>query len=248
MNAFSNLSRSAAEDKGDVVGGFKIFESDVYEATVAMAYIINSASSGSKATGVAIELKIDGSSLTERIYVTNRDGDNFYVDSNSGDKVLLPGFVTMDDLAMFATGEGLDQAATETRKVKMYDPEQRKEVLQDADVLVDFIGAEIQVAVSKQIVDKQKQGDDGKYHNTGETRQQNVIEKILHAQTGNTVTEINKEIDDPVFRDAWLGRNKGQTRDRSKGAGARSGRPGNGGNSGGGGFGGGQKKSSPFGR
>ena len=84
------------------------------------------------------------------------------------------------------------------------------------------IGKVISLGIVKQTVNKNvKQGDE--YVPSAETRDENVIEKVFHPELKLTVAEARNGQEEAKFYDAWLERNKGQTRDKRKvkdGAGA----------------------------
>ena len=78
---------------------------------------------------------------------------------------------------------------------------------------------------------RQKNESTGEYKPTGETRDENVIEKVFHDPTKMTVVEARQGATEPVFYEKWLSKNKGQVRNKAKGADgkdAQSGRPGGG--------------------
>lgn len=221
MGIFKNQTTENIEDSGDTLGGgFQPVPSDVYDAVIKLAYVGKSRSSDSQS--VTLHLEVDGKEVRETIYVTNRDGENFYKDKKDPKKKhFLPGWSTIDDICLFVTGEGLTEAATEPKTVKLYDFDARAETNQEVPVLVDIIGKPIKVGILRQIEDKQKMNESsGKYENTGETRTVNVIDKVFHPETGRTVTEYRQEVDPGEFMDAWLERNKGQDRNRAKGTAA----------------------------
>lgn len=231
MGMFQNFKTEddGVKSGGDVVGGFTLFDSDVYAGKVKLVYFGKAQSSNAQFAEITID--IDGKELRERIFFTNRDGVNTYTDKKTGETKFLPGFETVNDLALVTTGFGLidleDQIDQKT--VKIYDYEAKKELPQNVPCLLPVMGQEVRVAVQKQTVDKTKKNDStGVYEATGETRDENIISKFFHAETGRTVTEIKTGIETPVFLDKWLEKNKGQVINRAKGAannGSAPGRP-----------------------
>ena len=100
-------------------------------------------------------------------------------------------------------------------------------------MLVDLIGQPLFLGIVQQTVDKnQKNESTGEYEPTGETRDENVIEKVFHDPSKMTVVEARQGSTEPVFFEKWLSKNKGNIRNKAKGAdgkgGAQSGRPGGG--------------------
>lgn len=231
---FKNLTTDNMAEAKDTLGGFSRLESDVYPAVIKMAYAGQSQHGAHNVTVVA---DVNGQEYRETLYVTNRKGENFYVDKN--DKSIrhpLPGFTVVDDLCLLTTGHALAEQEAEPKVVKVYNPEEKKEVPTEVPVLMDLIGKTIQLGIIKRIEDKTAKNDQsGEYEPTGETRETNQIDKIFHVESGRTVSEYRHEIDPAEFLPAWTKRNQGKTRDVSQaGKGnapagnAGSGRPGGG--------------------
>lgn len=215
MNMFNNLSTEGMEEAPDVIGGdYQPLPTDIYDATVKLAYAGES-SGGAK--NVTVILDVNGTEVRETLYVTKKTGENFYVNSKTKQKRPMAGFTLMDDLCLFATEAPLSAAKIEEKVIKIYDFEARKEVNKPMPVLVDLLGTPIKVAIQREIVDKTKQGDDGQYHPTGETRAQNAIVKFMHPETGRTVNEYKHEIEEPTFMTGWKERWAGKDRNRAKG-------------------------------
>lgn len=238
MSIFGNLGTEGHEETNDRVGGFAAKDTDAYLAKVKMAYA-DKAQSG--AQNVNLVLDLGGSEYSETIYITNKKGENFFhpKDGNGNPdttkKVPLPGFTTVDDLCLMISGKPLNQQDTEEKIVKIYDYDEKKEVPKSKHVLVDLIGGEVYVGLVRQTVDKNKKNETtGDYEPTGETRDENVIEKVFHYPSKVTVVEAREaqkagKDAEATFYDKWVETNKGKTRNKSKGAsgqGGNNGRPG----------------------
>lgn len=223
---FGNLSTDGLEEAGDVIGGGALLETGIYDAIVKLAYVKPSQSS--KATGVEVHLQVGGTTVRETFYITNRNGENFYKDKQDPSKQRpLPGFTSIDDLCLLTTGEGLtDQEDIEEKVVKLYDFEAKKDLPQTVPVLTGLLEKPVTIAVFKQTVDKQKKDASGNYVNTGETRDENVIEKFIHTDTRGTVSEIKNNLTKGTFEEKWQSQHAGKTRNRSKGAEGNAGAPG----------------------
>jgi len=237
MNALSKLKKAdGAEDNGDRVGGFEPVASGIYDATIKVAYL--GKSEKSDAVSVTVLADLNGRELRETIWVTTGKGDTFYTDKQDPKrKIDLPGFTTVNDLCLLSTGMPLDEQEDVDKVVKVYNPTEKKEVNTPVKAIAGLIGAKVKLGVLRQIVNKQKLNDSGKYENTGETRTENTIDKVFHAESGRTVTEYKQGIEAPEFLNAWKERNEGKDRNRTKagadaGAGSSgTGRPGAAGNS-----------------
>ena len=161
------------------------------------------------------------------IWITNGKGENFYVDKDDATKRHpLPGFSLLDDLCMFVTEQGLAEQESEEKVIKLYNFEEKKELPTPVQVLTSLIGGKVKMAVLRQIVDVNAKGDDNKYHPTGKTRTENQVDKIMHPDTGRTINEYKQEIEETIFHDAWLTRNKGKDRLKAKGASGAAAGPG----------------------
>jgi hypothetical protein len=221
---FSKLSTEELETPEDRLGGsaFDPIPSGIYDATIKLAYV--GKASASESTSITLQLDVKGKEVRETVWITNREGDNFYYDKNDkSKKIPLPGFTLIDDLCLLTTGEGLAEQDTTEKTIKIYDPVERKELPKPVPVLTALLGEKVKVAILREVVDKQKKDDSGKYVNTGETRTQNTIDKVFHIETGRTVNEYRHEVESPEFMTAWDERNTGKDRNRSKGLSAAGG-------------------------
>lgn len=213
---FGNLtSTDNMEEAQDRVGGFQPLAADAYKAKIKMAYAIESAKG---ANGVVILADVNGQEHRETVWVTNRNGENFFKDKEDpSKKIPLPGFTTVDDLCLLATGEGLGDQDAETKKVKIYDPQERKEVPTDVPVLVNLLGKEVVLGLLHKKEFKQEKDDSGNFSDTDKVREYNEIDKVFHPETLRTVNEYRHEIETPDFHKAWVERNKGKVRDKTQG-------------------------------
>lgn len=215
---FGNLTNDGLEQAEDRLGGsgFDPIPSGVYDATIKLAYV--GKASSSNASSITIVADINGKELRETIWVTDRDGNNFYADKQDPKKKIpLPGFTLINDICLLTTGDDLSEMAFEEKVIKVYDPAERKEVNKPTPVAVDLLNKQIKLGVLRQIVDKQKKDDSGKYVNTGETRTENTIDKAFHAESGRTVNEFIHKVEEAEFMKAWKERNDGKDRNRARG-------------------------------
>lgn len=219
---FGNLTTEGAEKVEDRVGGFTLFETDVYEGIVKLAYVTKSTSSESQAANLVID--IGGREYRETIWMTNSKGENTYQDKKDpAKKHLLPGFISINDLAMMTTETPLSEQDLENKVVEIYDFEARKAVPTNVPVFVDMLGKPVKVAIQKRTVDKQKKDGNNVYQNTGETRDENTIVKFFHPETDQTLTEAIEGVAGGTYMNAWLGKNQGKTYNAVKGAGPNAG-------------------------
>lgn len=226
MNAlFGSLTTDGLEEVTDRLGGFSPLASDIYTGTIKAAYA--GASSGG-AQNITLIVDAGGREYRETIYITNKKGENYWVNDNKK-KVPLPGFTTINNICLCASGKPLAEQDTADKVFNVYDPEARKELPKSVPMLTDLVGQEITLAILKVLENKnEKQGD--KYVPTADTRESNQIDAVFNTDTRMTVAEALSGAEEPVFHDAWLEKNKGQVRDKREikdgDAGVKSGRPG----------------------
>lgn len=232
MGIFSGLKSEGLEETRDSLGGFSALESNAYTGEIKLAYAVKSPGG---AQGVFVEFDFNGTKFSTIEWVTNKKGENWFLNKNDQTKkVPLPGFTIIDDLCIVTTEKPLEEQATEEKVVKVYDWDQKKEIPQNMPVLVDLIGKKVTLGIIKQIEDAQKKNQTtGEYENTGKTREVNVIDKVFHYPTNLTVPEVRNATKAGVapeasFHPAWVERNAGKTKDRSSGSDAagKSGKPG----------------------
>lgn len=210
MNIFKNLSSEGLEEVEDRLGGYQPLESGIYKGTVKALYGVEAASG---AVGMDLIVDINGQEYRERLWVTNRNKQNYWVTPN-GKKSPLPGYSIVEDILMVTTETPLNQQNIEEKVVKVWDPETRSELPKSVPMFVDVIGKEVALGILKQLVNKrEKQGNE--YVEVAESREENVIDKVFHPELKVTVNEA-KNGRDPTFWDSWEARNAGVTRDRRK--------------------------------
>ncbi len=208
---FGNLSNNGLEETRDSIGGFSPLNSGIYTGKVKLAYAGQSASG---ARNITLVVALPDREYRETIYITNRAGENWFLNPNDKTKkVPLPGFTIMDDLCLVTSGKPLAEQDTEKKVVNIYDYDAKKELPKSVDVLTDIIGLEVSLGILRNLENKsEKQGND--YVPTAETREVNTIDKVFHTETKMTVVEARNGQTEPAFWEAWETRNKDQTRDR----------------------------------
>lgn len=224
MGLFSNLKTTDMERQDDRLGGGRqLFDTDLYEnGVIKMAYMNQSETS--KSQQIMFIIDFDGKEYREGTWITNGDGENFYMTGENGKKdkkALLPGYVLIDDLCLIATEKPLNEQDTEEKMVNVWDSDEKKEVPKSRHVLVDLIGKNISAAIQKRLVNKQKKDDNGKYQDTPESREENVVSKFFDPESRMTVSEATKvgegkSVEPPYFVDQWVEKYKGEVYDARK--------------------------------
>lgn len=222
MSLFNKLTSDGLEESQDRLGGFGVFDSDIYTGKIKVAY---AGTSSGGATSVSLVVETGGKEYRETFYVTNKKGENFF--TKDGKKIPLPGFTIVDDICLIASGKPLANQETEEKVIKLYDFEQKAEVPKSVPVLTDLIGQEISLGVLKQLENKTKKNDStGEYEATDETRETNTVDKVFHPEMKLTVAEARNGKEEPEFWGKWVEKNKGTVRDRTEKKGAGGGNAG----------------------
>lgn len=221
MSLLQNLkSDESIANERDSVGGGGVLDSGLYKSTVSLAYLTK-ADSG--AVGLVLNLKTEeGREIRQTIYMTSgtaKGGQNFYTDKD-GKKQYLPGFLIANSLALLTVGKEISELDTETKVVNVYQKAAKAEVPTKVEMLVELLGKEIIVGLIKQTVDKTQKSDSGEYVATGETRDENEIDKLFRASDRMTTAEIRAQATEAAFANTWEAKHKGNTRNKAKGAGA----------------------------
>jgi hypothetical protein len=223
MSIFSGMTSEGLEKTEDRLGGFQLYDTDAYDATIKMAYA-GQAASGARFVFVAAD--IGGKEYRETIYFTNKKGENFFLNKDDKTKkVPLPGFVIVNHLSLVATGRPLDQQNTEEKMVNVYDVDQKKELPKSVPVLTDWLNKPVCLGIVRQLVNKNEKNAAGDYVPTADTREENIISKVFDSNTRGTVTEAENQTELGLFYKKWVEKNKGVVIDarKNKSGGAASG-------------------------
>ena len=232
MSLLKNLETKAnVEGEKDILGGGGILDTDLYPGRVKVAYL-TTASTG--AVAVNIQLDVDGKEVRQQFWVLSgnaKGNKNTY--TKDGKEYYLPGFLTANSLALLTVGKELSELDIEKKVVKLYDFDAKEERPTEVDVFVELTGQQILAGIEKQTVDKTidsgELDDKGNkiYVPTGETRDVNEVVKFFRADDGLTVPEIEKGVTEAKFKDDWVNKFQGKTRNKAKGNkdGAKAGLP-----------------------
>ena len=198
------------------LGGGFAWESGVYDATVKMAFL-NQSASEAVSFNVILE-NSDGKELKESFWIKSgkAKGNKTYY-TKDGKDFPLPGYSVANSLCVAATGESLAKcmATAEKKTINVYDPAQSKEVPTERPVIMAVHNKIIKVAVHQVTDDKSKKNDaTGQYEPTGETRTINEC-KFFGNSDGKTTEEILSG-DDATMFDKWAAKNTGAVIDKTK--------------------------------
>lgn len=215
MSLLKNLtSDSTIAGEKDSLGGSRVLNSGLYLFTITLAYI-QVATSG--ALGLVLGLKAPGGEVRQTLWMSSgkdKGGKNYY--EKDGEKHYLPGYLLANSLALLTTGKEISELDTEKKVVKVYSAEAKGEVPTQVDMITDLLGKEILGGLVKQLVDKTKKNETtGKYDPTGETREENELDKFFRARDRMTVAEIRGQATEAGFAASWEAKWTGLTRDKS---------------------------------
>ena len=217
----ANLSTDASiATEKDSIGNSGPLSSGLYSCTVSMAYLNKSAGG---ALGLVLTLKTpEGKEVRQTLWMTSgtAKGCKNYYEDKQGAKQYLPGFTHANALCLLTVGKEISALETETKVVNVYSPEAKAEVPTKVEVLMDLLNQEIIVGLIKQNVDKTVKNDAGVYVATGETKDENEIDKFFRAKDKMTTAEIRAQADEAAFINSWEAKWKDKVKDRAKGAAA----------------------------
>lgn len=215
MNPLANLtySNDIKHEKDRVGGGSFIVESGVYLATIKHAYIKQSAGG---AYGLAVQLDLDnGQTVLETLWVTNKQGQNFYTTQN-GEKHYLAGFTLADSISLLTLEKPISTLTTETGLVEMWSSTAQDKVPTKVPVYTQLLGKQIKVGVIKEVDYKRSYNDaTGAWEDSDETREYNVIDKFFRASDDKTVDELRTKVEEATFINKWSEVWAGKTRDKT---------------------------------
>lgn len=219
LKALTTDSTIAAE-KDSVGGGNNPVESGLYDSVIGMAYIQKSKGG---ALGLFLTLKTaDNKEIRQTLWMTSGDAKgnkNYY--EKDGEKFYLPGFNAANSLALLTVGKEISELDTEQKVINLYSFDAKAEVPTKVDVVMELLNQDIIAGILKQTVDKNTKNEStGAYEATGETRDENEVDKFFRAKDKLTTAEIRAGATEPVFYTTWGDKNTGVTKVKAKGAAA----------------------------
>ena len=205
MSLFASIQNANIQTKEeDVLGGSRTVPSNVYPAGIKLAYL-DAAASGAICVVFDFAMLVDGKERNhkETIYISNKNKEFTYKDKQSGEAKPLPGFVTVDSICKAVTGKSITELSTEKKMVKVFDYDQKAEVPQEKEVLMDLVRGKLELGIQELTVDKTVKSDTGEYVPTGETRDINELSKVF-TEDGLTLVEKEAGATEAKFKAAWI--------------------------------------------
>ena len=198
------------------VGGGFAWESGVYDATIKMVYLNQSAS---EAVSFNVILEKNGGNMAELrenfwIKSGKAKGNKTYY-TKDGKDYPLPGYSVANSMCVAVTGDSLPKCmeSAEKKTVNVWNPELKKEAPTERPVIMSLVGKSVKVAVHQVIEDKTAKDASGNYVPTGASRTLNQC-KFFGNSEGKTAEEIEKDLPPEKF-DKWAQKNTGTVIDKS---------------------------------
>lgn len=215
MSLLDNLKTDdAIQEEEDRLGGPGLLDSGVYDGKLSMAYVSESAGG---AMALNVHFDVNGRTLRQTFYMTSgrAKGQKNYYETKTGEKKYLPGFNMANSLALLTVAKEIGNLNPENKMIKLWNRDAGKEVPTEVPVLTELLNQEITLGVIRQTVDKVQKTDSGAYEPTGETREENEIDKFFRFKDKLTTAEIRAGSTEPGFYDSWKNKWTDTTRDKS---------------------------------
>ncbi len=214
MVDLTKFSTEGFEDEVDSVGsGYVVHPSGLYPAKIENAYFSTS-QGGATAVNIVAALE-DGSKIKEAIYITNKKGEPFYKDKNTGAKKLLPGMHLINSLCTLTVDKELSAMDKEDKLVEIRNYDLNKDIPTKVEVLVELLGTSINIGLLELHENKSKKVGKA-YVPTNEKREKNTIDKFFRDGDNLTTTEIKAGSTEAEFVNKWTDKNSGVVRDKFK--------------------------------
>jgi hypothetical protein len=190
------------ESQGDFLpSGSFTNPTGIYKCLIELAYM-GVSSGGAKCVTVHFKQADGPMTHRETFYITSGEKKGckpYYV--KDGKKHTLPGYETIDNLALIAASKRLAQLTAEEKVVKLWNWEKRAEEPTTVQVLPELMGQPVRVGLTLREENKRKKVGN-EYVDTNERRTYNETSKLFHAN-GLTVAEKQAGTTDPEFISDW---------------------------------------------
>lgn len=213
----------------DIVGGYTLPESDIYDATIKQVYIKKTESG---AVGFHISAVIKDVERKFVLYpaiakkdangVPLRNPDNSIQVTNTritreGTEVYLDAFLIADSLARIVFGKPLQQLSTDPIYIEEKDKQTKQPVQVQVAGYKDFSGKEVKFVLQRAVKNKQAKNEQtGKWENTNEKTQEIELVKILRKDDMLTINEIDAGATAAAYAEEWLKTWKGKDKNNYK--------------------------------
>lgn len=205
-------TNEVTEEKDTLGKGGFLWDSDVYPVTIKLAYLDQYPSGAYNVNCIFVDE--DGKELEWKEGITNAEGEDFYVDENTGKERILRGMLKANSLCDIALGKTLIELNETPGTVEIYDFDLKERVPQERGLLKQLHGKRVVIGVIREIVDRNAKNDAGKWEPTGKTREASRVDKFFYP---DGTTRPEKAAGKPAeFIDKWKAEWKGKVVDRTK--------------------------------
>lgn len=202
------------EEKDSLGGGF-LLPSGSYDMTINVFY---AGKYDSGAGFVHMEATdAEGKKFVLRECTSNKAGENFYIDKDSGEKKFLPGYNKMNSIALLSSRKALGQGDWQTKVVKMRNKATGTDVPTDVPMNMSVVGKKVTLGILEVEVNKtQKNEATGKYDPIAETRVENQLDKVFDFESKKTIAEFRAKAETGTFHGDWVKKFSGEKQNRVK--------------------------------
>jgi hypothetical protein len=214
MSLFDNINLNTAEAAKETeqdTSGYKILDTDIYDAVIKVAYFQPS-KSGALGMHCIFNIPTEGFEYKQSFYITKRDGSTTYTDRNGVERP-IPGFSHANHLCYLTTGKTLSESKADLSKVfvSIYNSDQGKEVPTEVEALPVMVGKKVKLGIQKVVENKAVQ-QGNKWVDTNEPRTKNDVDRIFD-EDGLSFAE-KKGGESTGLLDNWKKRNAGKEKNR----------------------------------
>lgn len=220
LNPFAKAKELEANEKvggeeKDSLGGGFLLPSDAYAMTIS-SFFAGTYDSG--AGYVVVEgVTDDGRKYKLQECTSNKAGENFYIDKDSGEKKFLPGYNKINSIALLASRKALGDGDWQTKIVKVYNKDAKADVPTEVPMNMSVVGKKVILGILEVEVNKtQKNEATGKYEPIAETRVENQLDKVFDFESKKTIAEFRAKAETATFYNDWVEKYKGKKQDRVK--------------------------------
>ena len=217
MSLLGNMTESAdIGTEEDRLGGSGPIGSGLYQCIIEMCYL-RVADSGAVAAVTWLKEAESGRRITQEFWIqsgTAKGCKNYY--ERDGKKHYLPGYNMLQSMARLAAEKEVAELSEDQKVVPIYDFQERKEVEKEVTVLSDLVGKKIAAGIFLQTVDKNEKNAAGDYVPSGDTRDENEVDKFFRADDLMTQAEILAGIPNASFAAQWEEKWAGKPRNFAK--------------------------------
>lgn len=194
-NIFSGKKTAGKTVEEDFIaqGGAVLFDTNIYPATIKAAYLQKAQRTDAQSLNIIFTVK--GKEMPIQIWMTTRDGSVTYKDKKTGEERNLPGYSQVNAICMLIAGKDVGDMEVEEQTLKLFDYDAKKDLPKAVDCFTELHGMAIQIAIQRQIVDKNERNSDGKYVPMGKTKEIMDLVKVFPEDKRVTLSEVVQHIE-----------------------------------------------------